>query len=319
MHMNLRELVKSSMAAAWVVTFVLAAVALAPPALSAAEAASQPVSVGQGTWPFFALCMDTHDARKRTLAQQAEMLKELGYSGAGHLWLDKVTERIETLDAAGLKLYQIYMRLNVAPGASQPYDPKLKQVLPLLKGRPTMLALLVSGGKASDQAGDARAVELLREIAGLAQPFGVRVVLYPHVGNWLEKFGDAIRVADKVDRPNVGVMFNLCHFLKTGDEKDLPTVLAKAGPRLMAVSINGSPTGAEVRAGKGSWITPLDEGGFDMAGLLRTLQAVGYKGPVGLQCYGISGDAREHLARSMAAWRKLRAKRQPAVTNVPDF
>jgi hypothetical protein len=44
-----------------------------------------------------------------------------------------------------------------------------------------------------------------------------------------------------------------------------------------------------------------------MAGLLRTLKAVGYKGPVGLQCYGISGDAREHLARSMAAWRKLRA------------
>jgi sugar phosphate isomerase/epimerase len=259
----------------------------------------------QGDWPLFALCMDTHDARKRTLAQQAEMLKELGYSGAGHLWLDMVAERLDTLDAAGLTLYQVYVKLNVSPGAKQPYDPKLKEVLPLLKGRPTTLALLVNGGKASDQAGDERAVELLREIAGLARPFGVKVVLYPHVGNWLEKVDDAIRVADKVDRPNVGVMFNLCHYLKTGQEKDIPAVLAKAAPRLMAVSINGSPTGAEVRADKGAWIAPLDEGGFDMAGLLRTLRAVGYKGPVGLQCYGIRGDAREHLARSMAAWRKL--------------
>jgi len=302
-HMNLRDLVKSAMAA-FVVAF--ASVALLPRALAAAEAAKEPAPAGgQGDWPLFALCMDTHDAMKRTLAQQAEMLKELGYAGAGHLWLDKLAERIETLDAAGLTLYQIYIRLDVAPGAKQPYDPKLKGVLPLLKGRPTMLAVLVSGGKPGDQAGDERAVELLREIAGLARPFGVRVALYPHVGNWLEKLDDAIRVADKVDRPNVGVMFNLCHFLKTGQEKDLPALLAKASPRLMAVSVNGSPTGADVRAGKGAWIAPLGEGGFDMAGLLRTLKAVGYKGPMGLQCYGIRGDAREHLARSMAAWRKL--------------
>ena len=32
---------------------------------------------------------------------------------------------------------------------------------------------------------------------------------------------------------------------------------------------------------------------------------MGYKGPIGLQCFGIGGDAREHLARSMTAWRKL--------------
>jgi hypothetical protein len=40
--------------------------------------------------------------------------------------------------------------------------------------------------------------------------------------------------------------------------------------------------------------------------LLKTLKQLGYRGPIGLQCYGIGGDAREHLARSMAAWRKLR-------------
>jgi hypothetical protein len=42
-----------------------------------------------------------------------------------------------------------------------------------------------------------------------------------------------------------------------------------------------------------------------VGGFLKTLKGLGYKGPVGLQCYGIGGDARDHLARSMAAWRKL--------------
>ena len=34
-------------------------------------------------------------------------------------------------------------------------------------------------------------------------------------------------------------------------------------------------------------------------------EIVGYAGPIGLQCYGLGGDARDHLARSMAAWRKM--------------
>ncbi len=282
-------------------------VSLVPRCLSAAGPGDKATAGGCGDWPFFALCMDVHDTKRRNLSQQAEMLKKLGYSGAGHLWLGKVAERIETLDAAGLTLWQIYMRLNVAQGAKQTYDPKLKEVLPLLKSRPTMLALLVNGGKPSDQAGDPRAVELIREIADLARPFGVKLALYPHVGHWLEKVSDGVRLAKKVDRPNVGVMFNLCHFLKTNDEKDIRLELVKAGSRLMAVTINGSPTGAQVRAGKGKWTAPLDEGDFDMGGLLATLKAVGYKGPVGLQCYGQRSDAAEHLARSMATWRKLRA------------
>ena len=249
--------------------------------------------------------MDTHDAKKRSLQQQAELLKELGYDGAGHLWLDAVPERIKTLEAAGLKLFQIYMRVDIASEAKQPYDPRLKEILPVLMGRDTVLGALVVGGKPSAEAGDGRAVELLREVAGLASPHGVKVALYPHAGDWLERVEDAIRVTRKVDRPNVGVMFNLCHWLKVDDEKNLRPLLQSAMPHLLAVSINGSDRGVDIRAGKGNWIAPLDSGEFDMLGFLRTLRELGYTGPVGLQCWGIPGDAREHLARSITAWRTL--------------
>ena len=272
--------------------------------------AAKPTTVpaGKKPAPFFALCMDTHDAKKRTLAQQAEMLEELGYDGAGHLWLKNVPERLKTLDAAGLKLFHIYVRLNVKAGNKRPYDPKLEEVVKLLKGRKTALVLLVGGLKPSDAAGDPRAVELVSQIADMAAKSSLDVILYPHTGDWLQNVGDAVRVAKKVDRKNVGVMFNLCHWLKAEREKDLEKTLKSAIPYLRGVSIHGADTAAEIKSGKGKWIQPLDSGSFDVYELLKTLRDMGYTGPVGLQCYGLRGDASDHLARSIAAWRKFRKR-----------
>jgi len=270
---------------------------------SQTQPATQPATKAS---PFFAFCMDTHDARKRDLSQQAAMLKELGYDGAGHLWLAGLADRIKTLDDAGLKLFQVYMQVDITPGKPA-YDPALAKALPLLKGRDTMLAVLIVGGKASDPAGDERAVAVVREIADAARPFGTRLALYPHAGNWLEKMDDALRVIKKADRLNVGMMFNLCHWLKSEKDPDPAAVLKAAMPHLLAVSIHGADSAESVRSGKGNWIQPLDSSTFDVPALLATLRALGYRGPIGLQCYGLPGDARDHLARSMTAWRKMNA------------
>lgn len=258
--------------------------------------------------PFFAFCMDTHDSMKRTLPEQAQLLKELGYDGAGHLWLDNLEARIKTLDAAGLKLFQVYLNVNVAATNKPAYDTRLDDALPLLKDRNVMLALLMAGLPPSDTNGDERGVTIIREIADKAQPFGVRVALYPHSGDWLERVEDAVRLLQKVERPNVGVMFNLCHWLKVDDESNLESLLDKAAPHLYAVSIHGADRAAEVHAGTGNWIQPLGSGSFDMKNFLTQLDKRGYRGPIGLQCYGIPGDARDHLTKSIAAWRELTRK-----------
>jgi sugar phosphate isomerase/epimerase len=256
--------------------------------------------------PFFALCMDTHDAKKRSLEEQARMLKELGYAGAAHLWLDNVEERLATLDRAGLKLFQIYIRIDLGPKAKEAYDQRLAQVLPLLKGKGVQLAPLVIGGTPSDASLDERAAATVKEIAAAAAPYGVKVALYPHQKHWLETVQDGLRVAAKVSKPEVGVMFNLCHWLRVGSEDELRPLVRSAMPRLLSVSINGADRGAEIKAGTGKWIQPLGSGTFDMLGFLRELRDAGYRGPIGLQCYGIPGDAAVHLEQSMAAWRGLR-------------
>jgi sugar phosphate isomerase/epimerase len=107
-----------------------------------------------------------------------------------------------------------------------------------------------------------------------------------------------------VNRPNVGVMFNVCHWLRVDKSREYAPLLKKAMPRLWAISINGADNFDE-KAGWDRLIQPLDSGDFDMGKFLKTLKELGYKGPIGLQCYGIGGDAREHLARSMGAWKKL--------------
>jgi sugar phosphate isomerase/epimerase len=264
------------------------------------------VPAEQKVYPFFPFCIDWHDAKKRSFKEQADMLKELGYDGVGHIWLDNVAERLKSLDDVGLKLFQITMTVDVAPG-KQAFDPKFKDVLALVKGRHMQFAMLLNGMKPSDPSVDPRAVEILREMSDLARDTGAQLLLYPHLGSWVERIEDSCRVAAKVDRPNVGVMFNLCHWLRVDKERDYVPLLKQAMPRLWAVSINGADTMDE-KPGWDRYIQPLDKGSFDVGKFLKTLKDLGYKGPIGLQCYGIGGDAREHLARSMAAWQKLREK-----------
>lgn len=251
---------------------------------------------------FFPFCIDWHDAKKRGYAEQAQMLKELGYDGVGHIWLDGVEERLRSLDAVGLRLFQITMKVDLS--AQPPYDVRFTNMLRQVQGRRVQFCLLISGANPSDASADPRAVELLRQMSDLVRETDVQLLLYPHANNWIERIEDAVRVAKRVNRPNVGVMFNLCHWLWVDSSRDYVPLLRSARPWLWAVSINGADTFDPQRDWK-RYIQPLGRGDFDVAGLLRALLQQGYTGPVGLQCYGIGGDAREHLAESMAAWRRL--------------
>jgi len=163
--------------------------------------------------------------------------------------------------------------------------------------------------------GDAAAVVGLRELADSAG--GLRVALYPHVGDWMERVQDAVRLARKTDRRNLGVTFNLCHCLKVGDEEAIPQLLAEAAPHLFMVTINGTDRGA-AGAGWDRLIQPLDRGTYDLLPMLRRLADLGYRGPIGLQGYAVKGEVRENLSRSMDAWHKLSATLRPSDrTSVP--
>ena len=256
-----------------------------------------------GPLPFFAMDTATKDDKHQTAKEQVEMVKELGYAGIGCTAGKGLAEMAKELDKNGLRLFTVYLGINIDPDQPK-YGPELKETIEVLRGRNGMLWLFVRSKKLkpSDSAGDERAAKILREVADMAAEANVRVALYPHTGFWVERVEDAVRIAKQVDRKNVGVTFNLCHWLMVDDEKNAESLIKLAMPDLFVVTINGADSGGR------DWktlIQTLDRGTFDMRRFLGTLYDCGYTGPMGFQGYGIGGDARDNLKRTMNAWREL--------------
>ena len=83
---------------------------------------------------------------------------------------------------------------------------------------------------------DDATVKEIQDLADLAARSNVRIAFYPHAGFTIATIDPALELVEKVDRSNVGVMFNLCHFLKSEKESDLEATLDRAGSKLFAVS-----------------------------------------------------------------------------------
>jgi len=247
--------------------------------------------------------------------QQAKMLAELGYDGIGYTGTGKIPEMLAALDAHGLKMYSTYVGAAV-DNAEEPYDSGLPAAIKQFKGHGTAIWLTLRGGKASSDERDDQAVKILREVTDMAAESNLRVVLYPHVGFYVARTEDALRLVEKADRPNLGVAFNLCHFLKLDDAKNIEPLLRRAMPHLFLVSINGADAGETQSMGWDRLIQTLDRGSFDVYELLLTLRRLGYEGPIGLQCYNVKGDRRENLERSIGAWREFQ-QRMAAEGNRP--
>jgi len=271
------------------------------------------LSLGAGTAKegftneFFAMDTGTIDANHVTAKAQVEMLKELGYAGIAY-WEGNpkrgnygLAEMLRELDRHGLKMFPLYFGINLDPDKPK-YEPSLPEAIKLLKGRDTMIWLHIMSRRyrKSSPKGDERAVEIIREVADMAHEAGLRVALYPHVNDWMERVGDAVRVAEKVNRRNVGVTFNLFHWLRVEGEENMEELMELVMPYLFVVTINGTSR-------EGS-IETLDKGEFDVYKFLKKLSELGYTGPIGLQGYGLGGDVYENLKCSMDAWRKLSAR-----------
>ena len=116
-----------------------------------------------------------------------------------------------------LKMFGVYVNMCIDPG-KPPHDDGLATAIEQLQGRDTLIWLVVQGGKPSSDAADDRAVAMIGRIADMAGKAGLRVAIYPHVGCYVARVEDAVRLVKKIDRPNVGASFNLCHFLATDSE-----------------------------------------------------------------------------------------------------
>lgn len=228
---------------------------------------------------------------KGTLEEEARFLKEAGYAGVNQVYAagggKKLEERVAVYEKAGLKVLSLYL-----PATKEPVS---EEMVKGLVNRGGMIELTV-------QKVDEEVIRSIRQTVEMAEKRKIKVALYPHFGNAVATMPQAMDLIAKVDHPNLGVMFNLCHFLKSEEVADLEKVLEAAGERLFAVSTCGADAEGE---SWGELIQTLDKGDFPQERLFKQLGKMKFEGPVGLQCYAIKGDKKENLKKSMKAWREI--------------
>lgn len=238
-----------------------------------------------------------------SLDEGVKVIKELGYQGIGSVYPRDLAKVAAVCHKEGLKIFSIYAGGTVnADGFS--YGKDVSDAIKMLKGTDALVELTAHRGTNPN---DEQAVAFVRAIAGKAKESGLKVVLYPHVNFHIERVDHALRIARATGCDNVGVAFNLCHFLKVQPNDEVGATLEEAKPMLWSISVCGADADGT------DWSTlirPLDEGTFDQVNLLRDLRRIGFKGPVGLQCFNIKIDPKQNLARSMNAWMKHLAASQ---------
>ncbi len=235
-------------------------------------------------------------------AQQAGFARDYGFAGTVFDHALQIPERLRALDEAHLQLFFLWLTVDISHGQTK-YEPGMEAAIEALQGRGTVVWVAIQGNDTGGGAGaEERTIQAVDQISDLAARSNLRVALYPHYGFYLARFRDVVRVAERVGRSNVGATFNLCHELRSGFDPEFPLILDKAIPRLYGVTVNGAD-----RQGR-DWSTliqPLGRGDYDVTGLVRTITKAGYRGPFGIQCYGLKGDPGVYLRQSMAAWRAV--------------
>ncbi len=258
----------------------------------------------------YAYCMElgVPGLKPHAVAEQAKILRQLGFDGAGYPVLvgQRCEETLRALDKEGLKIYLVQTAIKLGPKATAPYDPHVPEAIRKLKGRPVVVVVTIDGLKPGDPAGMEPALKAVRELGDAAAAAGVRISLYNHVNCWNESVPFNIALVRKIDHPQVGFNFNVCHWLKVEGNKDYRPLLRENADKLFCVTICGAQIGAKTWTN--GLIQPHDRGDFDNRQLLATLREIGYQGPVGVMCYGIPGDPRQYLQRSMKTWKSWTAQ-----------
>ncbi len=239
-----------------------------------------------------------------SLEARCEMLAELGCGATNlTLWSERAWSDLDRLDTVasttGLEVAALYTTVDV----TAPLDaPEVARVLRLIERHghhPIELALTAGDGVGDAAAGAHRFLDRALDVAAAS---GAKLRLYPHFAFWLERVDDTLTLLRAYDTDRLGLTFPAFHVYALEGAGFLGA-LDRAAPYLRGANTNGS------RRLAGQYfpvtIEPVGEGDFDNFAFLGRLRELGFDAPLGIQAYGVGGDAYEHVRRSVAAVRDI--------------
>lgn len=249
-----------------------------------------------------AWCIVPFDAEDRTPRERAEMLKSLGLIHFAYDYrqehIPSFREEIETLRAYGIALDAVW--LWVDPRWEEPLDEAGRQILNILGETGTQTEIWLGfpadafAGLDDDQS-LARSLEVVKDLLSECEDLGCTLALYNH-GGWFGEPENLVRILESLGSERLRIVYNFHHGHEQLDrfEENLQKML----PHLSTINING------MRA-EGPKILTLGEGDLEL-GMLRTIRASGYEGPIGILGHTEGEDIRLVLERNLKGLEELK-------------
>lgn len=253
------------------------------------------------------------DSIYHTFDKQVELVKSAGFDGIEINQLESFDGMKMALDKHKFKGSYFYVKVKLG----EPIDVQLENAIELLKGTNTIISPYILADKSSflpnSPEGNAEAVRLLQLISRWSKRAGLQVAIYPHLGFYVERTDHALELARKVNRKNVGLSFNLCHWLATTNSTEranLKDHLKELKPYIKMVTISGAnDVISQKKSVFDDYILPLGTGSFDTYGLVEFMvKEIKYKNPIGVQCYNIKGNKPQLVQHTMAVWREFKTR-----------
>jgi quinoprotein glucose dehydrogenase len=224
-----------------------------------------------------AWCIVPFDAKHRTPEERAAMLERIGLKHYAYDWRDQhlptFEEELDALARHHIELTAVWFPAGM--------NDQAKFLLAAIKKRNLKPQLWVSaagyplGADTDTERNFEAAVKMFGPVADAANDIGCKVGIYNH-GGWLGEPENMLELAKRLNRPNVGIVYNLHHGHEHVDrfEKALKLML----PKLLCLNLNGMTRDGEKN---GKMILPIAQGELDLH-LLRIIRDSGYTGRIGI-------------------------------------
>jgi sugar phosphate isomerase/epimerase len=247
------------------------------------------------------------DSTYNTFDKQVELVKNAVFDGIEINQIESFDGMKTALDKYEFKGSYFYVKLQLG----ESIDNRLESAINKLKGTKTIIAPYIQADtkrfKPNSPEGDSEAIRLLQIISVWSKKSGLQVAIYPHLGFYVERTDHALQLAQKINRKNVGLSFNLCHWLATTnltERTDLKSHLKEINPYLKMITISGAnDIISQKKSVFDDYILPLGTGSFDTYDLLKYMvKTIKYKNPIGVQCYNIKGNKPQLIKNTMSVW-----------------
>jgi sugar phosphate isomerase/epimerase len=248
-----------------------------------------------------AWCVVPFDAKKRSPAERAEMLSELGLKRLAYDWRD---EHIETWDEEWRQLQKHDIELTAfwcSSSMDPASHPKNKLIFEFIKRNQikTQLWIMLPENELAKITDESQrltqAAQSVREFAKRAAELECQVGIYNH-GAWSGRPATLLAIMQKLKgQENLGIVYNFHHSHE--DLEEFPEALERMLPYLLCLNLNGMTPG-------GPKILPLGKGVLD-AKIFGWIRDSGYSGPIGILDHRNELDAKLSLQQNLKGLEQL--------------